>query len=64
MIHKGFMVVVALLVMGGLSGCQTGAEQIEDRAKTVRACVANDGEWYPEVSGGVAYCHFDTREDK
>jgi hypothetical protein len=62
---KNVMIVISSLVlMATLSGCQTELQYVEEKAKVVKACVDNGGEWYDKGNGFGSNCYFDSRKNK
>lgn len=53
--------VVALILVLCLSGCQSRADAIREKGEAVKACVESGGEWYNTKGWGDG-CNFDTRE--
>lgn len=62
---KKVVIVLSVLVLTAtLSGCKSEQEHIVEKAKLVKTCTDNGGEWYNNGGGFGPTCHFDTRKDK
>lgn len=57
------VVAASVLIVGlSLTGCQSRADVIREKAEVVKACTDSGGEWY-NTPGWGENCNFDSRKD-
>lgn len=57
-------IIAACVLIAGLAltGCQSRADSIREKAEVVKACTDSGGEWYNTKGWGEG-CNFDTRKE-